>query len=202
MKLYLFLLFVFPLFVEAQNLKPFKIYDHKKLEENNLKVYSEDGVISLTAVKPDVIKVYFSALPDINYMVKTDKMVYVRVTQNLDDIFMQTDSLLIIINKLDFSIKYKSIKEKLFLANDVIIDKSKSFLNFKIGNGVKIYKSGKQLKDSNISFKKQIELTSSENYSLILETDYKGFLKIDESNNLQFKTNNHKLGYYFIAGNK
>jgi len=203
MKLYLFLLFGLPIFVNAQNLKPFKIYDHKKIADNNLKVYSENGVICLTAVTPAVIKVNFTTLPETNSIIKSDKSVYVRVTQNLDDIFMQTDSLLIIINKLDFSLKYKSLKEKLFMINDVIsINDSINYLGFKDATNQKFVDAKrKDLKSKTYKFKNQKLISSSNNYSILFQTEEKGFLKIDEEHNkLNLSTKNKLLQYYFIGG--
>lgn len=205
MKLYLFLVFLFPLFVEAQNLGSLKIYDHKKLESNNLKVFAENGIISITALKPNVIKVDFSTLPELNLMSKTDNEVYVRVTQNLDDIFMQTDSLLIIINKLDFSIKYKSIKEKLFLVNDFVsINDTDNVLRFKLTNNQKFNDAkGKNQIHKTYKVKHQKLISSSCDYSLLFETKGKDFLNIDkEFNKLTFSTKNKLLGYYFIRDNK
>ncbi|OAQ40491.1 hypothetical protein A5893_05965 [Pedobacter psychrophilus] len=203
MKLYLFLLlFSLPIFVEAQNLEPFKIYDHKKLEENSLKVYSEKGVICLTALKPDVIKVNFSTLPEANPILKTNKSIYVRVTQNLDDIFMQTDSLLIIINKLDFSIKYKSLTEKLFFVNDnVSINDSCNVLGFKLDNNQKFSDSkGKKLRDKSYKFKNQKLILSTNNYSILFKTEDGGLLKMDnETSKLTLSTKNKLLAYYFIG---
>lgn len=130
-------LFCLPFLVSAQD-SFLNTYDHKKLDGQTLKVYSETGLISLTALKPNVIKVSFLKSDSLNNneIVKGEK-VFVRVTQNLDDIFMQTDSLLIVINKLDFSIKFEKRNEEIYVINTIVKQKSsKGYLQFAVPNAI------------------------------------------------------------------
>jgi hypothetical protein len=99
----------------AQEVDQLKVYDHKSQEGQTLKIYAENGLIALTAYQPNIIKITY--LKTAQEEIDTSSLITqrplktnVRITQNLDDIFMTTDSLIVIINKYDFSIKFESRK--------------------------------------------------------------------------------------------
>src|SRR6476619_161909 len=94
-----------PIFLKAQSINSSNTYDHMEYHgDQTLKVYAENGFVELTAYQANVIKVTYhkNNQPITNSsdrVVKKPQEIYVRVTQNLDDIFFMTDSLYITINK-------------------------------------------------------------------------------------------------------
>ena len=111
---YLLLLLLIPLFGNAQVLDSLDTYDHKEFENQTLKVFSDSGLIQFQIISPNFIKVSFSKRSDLEKSenISQPNLVYVRITQNLESIYMQTDSMLIVISKLDFSINLSSINQK------------------------------------------------------------------------------------------
>ena len=198
MKLFLILLFVFPIFLNAQNLETFKIYDHKKQEGNNLRVYAENGLISLTAVKPNVIKLNFLTLPQLNPISNIDKEIYVRVTQNLDDIFMQTDSLLIIINKLDFSIKFENLRGKIYLTQKAFsFESNNDTIDFLNKMPQSFYLKNRKLREKKYKFSGSKLIQSDKGYSLSFCGDKKWNFEIKDSIMHFTKNADKNLTFYF-----
>ena len=198
MKLFLILLFVSPIFLNAQNLETFKIYDHKKQEGNNLKVYAENGLISLTAVKPNVIKLSFLTLPELKPFSNIDKEIYVRVTQNLDDIFMQTDSLLIIINKIDFSIKFENLRGKIYLAQKTFrFDSNNDTIDFLTKTPQSFYLKNRELKEKKYKFSGSKIIQSDKGYSISFCEDKKWNFELKDSLLHFVKNADKNLTFYF-----
>ncbi|MBK0383185.1 hypothetical protein I5M32_09465 [Pedobacter sp. SD-b] len=206
---YVFLVFILIISLSAKAQKHFqlKVYDHKKLENQTLKIFSENGIISLRALKPNVIKVGFSSLPDLDPKPKQNNGVYVRVTQNLDDVFMQTDSLLIIINKLNFSIKYKSLKEKLYTINtfDNLSGSDKNLVFLTAEDEVLSYSKNKSIKEG-INKNISLNVCSSKGYAIVLDKKQQDLLKSIELDHKILKIYNSDkskmIGYTFIAEHK
>ncbi|MEO5909514.1 MAG: hypothetical protein ABIP95_01440 [Pelobium sp.] len=190
----IFFIFIFflPYLVRAQD-NFLNTYDHKKLEGQTLKVYSETGLVSLTALKPNIIKVSFLKSDALNNkdLIKGEE-VFVRVTQNLDDIFMQTDSLLIIISKIDFSIKFEKSNEEIYVINDFSMEKnSKRYFQFAVPKPLEM----------RIKINKR-KITSD---SLGFGVFFKGLKKtcfINPNNGMiDVSLSVKKLDYLFVAGN-
>jgi hypothetical protein len=198
MKLFLILLFVSPIFLNAQNLETFKIYDHKKQEGNNLRVYAENGLISLTAVKHNVIKLSFLTLSELNPISNIDKEIYVRVTQNLDDIFMQTDSLLIIINKIDFSIKFENLRGKIYLAQKTFrFDSNNDTIDFLTKTQQSFYLKNRELKEKKYKFSGSKIIQSDKGYSISFCEDKKLNFELKDSLLHFVKNADKNLTFYF-----
>jgi hypothetical protein len=198
MKLFLILLFVSPIFLNAQNLETFKIYDHKKQEGNNLRVYAENGLISLTAVKHNVIKLSFLTLSELNPISNIDKEIYVRVTQNLDDIFMQTDSLLIIINKIDFSIKFENLRGKIYLAQKTFrFDSNNDTIDFLTKTQQSFYLKNRELKEKKYKFSGSKIIQSDKGYSISFCEDKKWNFELKDSLLHFVKNADKNLTFYF-----
>ena len=181
--------------IELQN------YDHKTLEESTLKIFAENGSIELTVINPNLIKVcYLQKIKSSDVKnVKTNQE-FIRVTQNLENIYMLTDSLLIVISKLDFSIKFLNKKEQLYTTSQNI-----SFENE--GLSLKFYKNSdevfynsknKKLKSKEYSIHKLNSVYSSKNYELSFDKNSKGNLDLRNSIILNLKFDKlATFGYYF-----
>ncbi|TKC00243.1 alpha-glucosidase domain-containing protein [Pedobacter cryophilus] len=203
---YIFLLFLFPFFGEAQILDSLDIYDHKEFENQTLKVFSDNGLIKLQVIKANIIKVNFykKAAPEIQEEQKADTSVDVRITQNLDDIFMQTDSLLVIINKLDFKIKFQTTKEQLYTINQSVSlsDSCHSFSLSTTKNEDFFKHKNRKLKQKIYKMKTLKAIYSSKKYALYFQDTYNGYVELNNQN-LQIKYyDSNALGYYFLTGSK
>ncbi len=205
LKVFLFITFIFfssILQLKAQESFDLKVYDYKKLENQTLSVFAEHGVISLSAIKPNVIKVNFSSLQNNEKLIlKEDNGVYVRVTQNLDDIFMLTDSLLIVINKFDFSIKFEKRNEKIYTINKYVFQKDKqSALTFSMQKEEKFYYSKKKLK-KDLCYKKGVKsIYSIKGYDILFENNRLMYSKNKGFNEFSFKKSDENISYIFFSG--
>lgn len=228
-KLIVINLFVF-LGVYAQEPSPLKTYDHKQLDGQTLKVYAENGLISLTAYQPNMIKVIYLKndlqKPDSSYVVISNPLqTQVKITQNLDDIFMTTDSLIVIINKLNFSIKFQNRKEKLLSINAQAFEFKDSIkvLNFNLSPEESIYglgsraipldRKGYRLEnyhqphynyaygEENLNNSVPF-LSSNKGYGIYFDNKGAGFFDIGKTkiDTLQYSTQSGNLSYYFISG--
>lgn len=117
--------------VNAQQIIP--LYTSKTLINNNLFIKSDSGVLKITAYQPNIVGISFSANQKISHDTSTlCKPQNIRVTQNIDDVFFATDSLLIIINKFDLSVRFlKKQNEMLLLScGAYFLTKSPKTLSF------------------------------------------------------------------------
>ena len=90
----------------AQSASFLPLYKSKTLDQQTLSIASDSGRLQITALKPNVIKVDYLKLGDSTDINSSNKKLNIRVTQNLDDVFLATDSLWVIINKMDLSIRF------------------------------------------------------------------------------------------------
>ena len=222
-------LFIF-LGVYAQEPYRLKTYDHKQQNGQTLKVYAENGLILLTAYQPNMVKVTYlkSDLqqPDSSYVVISKPLeTQVKITQNLDDIFMTTDSIIVIINKLNFSIKFQNRKEKSLAinANAFELKDSLKVLDFNLKSDESIYglgsraipldRKGYRLEnyhqphynyaygEENLNNSVPF-LSSNEGYGIYFDNKGAGFFDIGKTkkDTLQYSTQSGNLSYYFISG--
>lgn len=196
---YLLFLLLLPFIGKAQILDSLDIYDHKEFENQTLKVYSDSGLIQLQVIKPSLIKVSFFKRNDVESQDKFSSFdsTYVRITQNLESIFMQTDSILLVINKLDFSMKFQSLREQLYTSNQSI-SFLKDGLNLKFSREDEEFYNykGKRLKAKEYSLKKLKSISSSKNYELLFDRNSKVSLDFrnPSSWNLKF---DHSASFVF-----
>jgi hypothetical protein len=178
-------------------------YDYKTLVESTLKIYAENGRIELTVINPNLIKVSYLQTIELTELknVKPNQA-FIRVTQNLENIYMQTDGLLIVISKLDFSIKFLNKKEQLYTTSQNISFENEG-LNFKFfkDNDEVFYNSkNKKLKLKAYSIHKLKSIYSSKNYELLFDENAKGSLDFRNSTILNLKfSDGATFGYYFKA---
>ena len=201
---YLLLLLLIPLFGNAQVLDSLDTYDHKEFENQTLKVFSDSVVIQFQIISPNFIKVSFSKRSDLEKSenISQPNLVYVRITQNLESIYMQTDSMLIVISKLDFSIKFQNRREQLYTTNQSI-SFSNEGLNLKLSkNKDEVFYNSKnrKLKPKAYSLPKLKSISSSKNYELSFDKNIKGSLNLRNASilNLKFDKSNTYV-YYFKA---
>ena len=201
---YLLVLLLIPFFGDAQVLDSLDTYDHKEFENQTLKVFSDSGVIQLQVISPNFIKLSFSKRSDLkkHETLSYSGSVYVRITQNLESIFMQTDIMLIVINKLDFSIKFQNKREQLYTTNQSI-SFSNEGLNLKLSknNDEVFYNSkNKKLKPKEYSIHKLNSIYSSKSYELLFDKNSKGNLDLRNSSILNLKFDKSEaFVYYFKA---
>lgn len=203
---YLLFFLLFPSLGNAQILDSLDTYDHKEFENQTLKVFSDNGLIQLQVLKSNLIKVSFSKKDELvkQEVAKPAEAVYVRITQNLESIFMQTDTLLIVISKLDFSIKFQNLREQVYTVNQNI-----SFLNdglnlqFVIANNELFYnQKHKRLKSKIYAIKKLKSINSSNQYIIYFDNETKGSLDFRNSSTLNLKFYNSAAFEYYFKVNK
>ncbi|MBD3749774.1 MAG: DUF4968 domain-containing protein [Sphingobacteriales bacterium] len=233
MKIYigltLFLLFSQGI-LKAQQKEQLKTYDHLHHEGQTLKVYAENGWIELTAYQPNVVKVSYlknhKQLLDSSYVVVAKPYpTFVRVAQNLDNIFFETDSLFITINKWNFNIHFEGVKHKLLTNNNLAytISDSLKVLDFSLAPQEAIYGLGSRALPVNrrgyllenyhqphygyVYGERNLNIsvpfyTSNRGYGIYFDNKGDGFFDIGKSqpNQFQFSTQNGNLSYYFISG--
>ena len=180
-------------------------YDHKTLKESTLKIYADNGSIELTVIKPNLIKVcYLQTTKSSDVENVKPKQEFIRITQNLENIYMLTDSLLIIISKLDFSIKFQNLKEQLYTTTQSI-SFSKDGLNLTLSTteDEKFYNSKQRnLKLKKYSLHKLKSISSSKNYELSFDKNSKGNLDFRNPLILDVKFAKPTMfGYYFKSTN-
>lgn len=200
---FLIIFILFPFVGSTQILDSLDTYDHKEFENQTLKVFSDSGVIQLQVIASNVIKVSFSKKENIDKhrIINQISEVDVRITQNLESIFMQTLYLIVVINKLNFSIKFLNRQELPYTTNHKI-----SFLNdcinthFSVSDNESLSK--KRLKEIKIlEIRNPILVYSSKKYSLYYEGAGNLTLRLQKRMNLEAKfCDSEVLEYYFFAG--
>ena len=202
---YLLVLLLIPFFGHAQILDSLDTYDHKEFEKQTLKVFSENGVIQLLVISPNLIKVSFSKKSDLEKSenISLSDLVYVRITQNLENIYMQTDSMLIVISKLDFSIQFQNRKEQLYTTNQSI-SFSNEGLNLKLSkNNDEVFFNlkRKKLKPKDYVINKLKSISSSKSYELLFDKNVKGNLDLRNSSILNLKFDKSEAFVYYFRAN-
>lgn len=196
-----FLLFflVISLFVKGEQIDSLKNYHHKKLNNSTLKIYAENGLITLTAIKANVIKVDYAESESDSVAEKfTPSKVIIRVTQNLDDIFMFTDSLIIIINKLDFSIKFEKRNEEVLLVNRQTYFKKKSIETyFSTYDEVFYNEKSELLKIKKFKIKQSKAIYSSRKYVLLMPNQKNSSAFIISKFFVKYSNKGSALCYFF-----
>ena len=181
-------------FAKAQENNFLKVYDHKKLTGNTLKIFAEEGLIAISVLKPNLVEVAFLK-EDINSEESLDKSNsenYIRVTQNLENIYLQTDSLMLVVSKLDFSVLFKTYKGQTILkADSAQMNDEFSKLNFVAAKETSFKNAkGRTLKVKDYSIKNKSICLSNNSVSLKFEDTVKSNLVFKTNNQFQFKTNN------------
>lgn len=234
MKIYISLILSF-LFLaggtKAQEKEQLKTYDHLHHEGQTLKIYAENGLIELTAFQPNVVKVSYlkndKQQLDSSYVVVAKPYpTFVRVAQNLDNIFFETDSLFITINKWNFNIHFEGVKHKLLTNNNLAYSISDTLkaLDFSLAPQEAIYGLGSRAIPVNrrgyllenyhqphygyVYGEKNLNIsvpfyTSNRGYGIYFDNKGAGFFDIgkSQSNQFQFSTQSGDLSYYLISGN-
>ena len=192
----LFLL-LFTCSVNAQTQQIIPIYSSKNLKNNTLKIYSDSGSLNIAALKGNVIKLTFFdklAKSDTDSLTSSSKSLNIRVTQNLDDIFFATDSLWVVVNKFDLSVRFlkKQNEELLLKCNSYFLnnaDKSISFAlqdneNLTVVDLKKLNKGASpKLKKLQVKSKKcNPVIVSGKGYALCVKSPSKNKLKITAKN--------------------
>ena len=203
---YLLVLLLIPFFGDAQILDSIDTYDYKEFENQTLKVFSDSGVIQLQAISPNFIKLSFSKRSDSEKSENTSlsDLVYVRITQNLESIFMPTDSLLIVISKLDFNIKFQNRREQLYTTNQSI-SFSNEGLNLKLSkNNDEVFYNlkRKKLKPKDYSINKLKSISSSKSYELLFDKNSKGNLDLRNSSILNLNFDKPAAFVYYFKQTK
>ncbi len=180
-------------FAKAQENTFLKVYDHKKLTGNTLKVFAEDGLVAITVIKPNLVELAFLK-KDINTETSNDKIAeenYIRVTQNLENIYLQTDSLMLVISKLNFSIQFKSFKNQTLLVVDSAqINNQYSKIKFTTAKETSFKNTkGKTFKVKEYPISKQSISLFNQVVLLHIKEAVKGNLLFKKSNVLEYKTN-------------
>lgn len=190
------LLFACSLNAQTQQIIP--IYSSKNLKNNTLKIYSDSGSLNIAALKGNVIKLTFFdklAKSDMDSLTSSSKSLNIRVTQNLDDIFFATDSLWVVVNKFDLSVRFlkKQNEELLLKCNSYFLnnaDKSISFFlqeneNLTVVDLKKLNKgaSPKLKKLHGISKKCNPLIVSEKGYALCVKNPSRNKVKITTKNN-------------------
>ena len=202
---YLLVLLLIPFFGDAQILDSLDTYDHKEFEKQTLKVFSDNGVIQLQAISPNFIKLSFSKRSDLEKSenINQSNLVYVRITQNLESIYMQTDSILIVISKLDFSIKFQNKREQLYTTNQSISFSNEGLkLKLSKNNDEGFYNfKKKKLKPKEYSIHKLKSISSAKNYELLFDKNVKGNLDLRNSSILNLKFDKSEAFVYYFRAN-
>jgi hypothetical protein len=204
--LLLVLIFLSFSLVKGQENSFLKVYDHKKLTGNTLKVFAEEGLISISVLKPNLVEVAFLK-EDINADQSLDEAntgKYIRVTQNLHSIYLQTDSLLLIVSKIDFSIRFKSFKGQTYLvADSAQMSGEFTKLNFTAAKETSFKNAkGRTLKVKDYQIKNKAICISNNSVSLRLEETVKGNLVFKTNNQFQYITNNSSTLVFQLSLNK
>ncbi len=191
--------------LKSQSKWSLKSYDHKNQEGQTLKIYAENGLISITALKPNVIKVnYLKEEKPIEDAV-INEVTFVRITQNLDDIFMGTDSLLIVINKLDFSIRFEKHNQDLYTLNE------KASSTWECTDLIFSLHPNELLYDSKYGILKKgrnkgllpVLFYSSNHYGIYIpKLKYTCLNQDAEQKRINFVIKSDDMSYYFFSGDK
>lgn len=203
--------------VYGQGSPTLPIYNSKSFTDNTLTIYSDSGALALTAIKANVVKIVFFDLGKPIVEPKSQMKLNVRVTQNLDDIFFATDSLWVIVNKIDLSIRFlKKVNEQLFIKNesyfinnqsrDISLSLNADDKPFVLDAG-KLKSVGKKIGAvKNLNGKNKLcdpVLFSQMGCALVIEnpTSKKITAEAITKSEVQFKQNDKKLNvFYFLSG--
>ena len=194
-------------FVKGQDNTFLKVYDHKKLTGNTLKVFAEDGLVAITVIKPNLVEVAFLK-QDVAIAAakeKTPEDNYIRVTQNLENIYLQTDSLMLVISKLNFSIQFKSYKNQtLLVADSAQINNQFSSVKFTAVKASSFKNTkGKAFKVKDYPIKNKSMSLFNNSISLKFEETVNGNLVFKSINQFEFNANNSKaLVFQFSFKNR
>ena len=183
-------------FVKGQDNTFLKVYDHKKLTGNTLKVFAEDGLVAITVIKPNLVELAFLK-QDVAITAakeKTPEDNYIRVTQNLENIYLQTDSLILVISKLTFSIQFKSYKNQtLLVADSAQINNQFSRVKFTAVRASSFKNTkGKAFKVREYPIKNKSMSLFNNSLSLKFEQAEYGNLLFRTTNQFEFRANNSK----------
>lgn len=88
------------------------IYNQKKIINNTVYISSDSGDISFKFYSPSLVDVNLSKSAIVETEISPFKKIPVRVTQNIENVYLTTDSLLIIVNKFDLSVEFLTAKEE------------------------------------------------------------------------------------------
>lgn len=205
--------------VKAQSQQIIPIYNTKTLEQNTLKIYSDSGLLAITAYKANVVKVKYFGKSQSDFLPVYRANLNIRVTQNLDDIFFATDSLWVIVNKFDLSVRFlKKENEQLFIKNpSYFLDNTNHSVSFllsaddyphlfdaaKLDFDTDNYAAGKGL-----GGKKKLcnpLLISPKGYALLIENPSAKKVRASAGagNQIKFVGNNKSplRAFYFLSGN-
>ena len=216
----------------AQKRDLLKTYDHKTLHAQSLKVYADSGLLTLTVYQSNMIKVSFlkdkNQKADSSYVVIANpKETDFKVSQNLDEIFLITDSIIVCVNKIDFSVKFQKRDEKLLSINTNAFEISNQTkqLIFALNPNESIYglgsraiplnRKGYRLENYhqphyNYAYGEEnlnlsIPFFSSDNgYGIYFDNKGAGYFDIGKTDKTQFQysTQSGDLSYYFIVGSQ
>jgi hypothetical protein len=181
-------------FANAQDNTFLKVYDHKKLTGNTLKVFAEDGLVAITVIKPNLVEVAFLkqdvAIEAVKEKIPEEN--YLRVTQNLENIYLQTDSLMLVISKLNFSIQFKSYKNQTLLVVDSAqINNQFSTVKFTAAKASSFKNTkGKAFEVKEYPIKNKSMSLFNNSLSLKFEQAVSGNLDFKRDSQFWFKTNN------------
>ncbi len=211
--IYIALILVFSfIFADAQSQQVVPIYTSKNLTNNTLIITCDSGRLAVTAYKANVIKVQFFRKSDSTEVgEETFEKQNIRVTQNLDDVFFATDSLWVIVNKLDLSIRFlKKQDEELLLKNEsYFLNNPHQAISFLLNAEDKpLFREAKKFKSraKRIARKESLRkpiLISPKGYALLIQNPTNRKVKVSETANHQvkFEGKNELLKtFYFLNG--
>lgn len=182
----------------AQQIIP--IYTSKSLKNNTLNIVSDSGYLSITAYNANIIKFCLSKEKNLADTANKNKPLNIRVTQNLENVYFTTDSLIILVNKYDLSIRILNKQEKLLTENkSFFMNNPKQQLLFNLDKNeavVSVSKRGKTRK----KLKDKFLFKSSKGYFL-------SFLEFDDDTSkveiinetFSFEHNKRPISYLFFT---
>lgn len=183
--------------VDAQQIIP--IYNSKNLVHNTLKIKSDSGSLNITAYNAATIELTFynqQTLPNPSVANSTSRRLNIRVTQNLDDIFFATDSLWVIVNKYDSSVRFlkKQTEELLAKCNSYFLNNEDKAISFTLSADdlPSLFNGGKEIGKVSKRFRsrkklKMPVLVSPKGYVLLIENPSKRKVKASATAGHQIK---------------
>ncbi|RKD17106.1 hypothetical protein BCY91_02875 [Pelobium manganitolerans] len=196
---------------KAQSNYLIPIYNQKELLGNTLFLSSDSGNLAVTACHPNLIRIDYSIATSPIQKKQTETTLNLRVTQNLDAVFFETDSLWVIINKADLAVKFmQKPHQAIVLKSDPYLIKNPAkgfkfalgFANddttFQIGNQ-KIKFSKNRCKN----FRKQPLLLTNKHFALVFSAPLSKSIRLQSNTDKQFSLSSCKEklnSYYFYCG--
>lgn len=183
--------------VDAQQIIP--IYNSKNLVHNTLKIKSDSGSLNITAYNAATIELTFcnqQTLPNPGVANSTSRRLNIRVTQNLDDIFFATDSLWVIVNKYDSSVRFlkKQTEELLAKCNSYFLNNEDKAISFTLSADdlPSLFNGGKEIGKVSKCFRSRKKLktpvlVSPKGYVLLIENPSKRKVKASATAGYQIK---------------